>query len=355
MAETVNEKLQNDVIKHAIYTLRLSGGISNRIIALLNRVDDDLTTKILKRAPTSGEWTTKRLNALLEEIREINTSLYNATGDTLQQELIDLSQYEADFMAKRLSAALPIEMSITQPSAAVLRAAALSRPFQGRLLREWVSDLSEARFKQLRDAIRIGVVEGESIDQIVRRIRGTKALNYRDGILETGRRQAEALVRTAVNHTVSAARNELYSQNTDILKGEKWVSTLDGRTTPICQARDGIIYQIGKGPRPPAHIGCRSTMTPIVKSWKEIGINLNEAPPGTRASMSGQVPASLTFNNWLKDQPDSMQDEILGKTKGKLFRDGGLSVDRFVDNRGNTLTLAQLRIKESEAFARAGV
>jgi len=57
----------------------------------------------------------------------------------------------------------------------------------------------------------------------------------------------------------------------------------------------------------------------------------------------------------LKRQPASFQDEVLGKTKAKLFREGGLNVDQFVDRAGNELTLSQLAERKPDAFRKAGL
>ena len=104
-------------------------------------------------------------------------------------------------------------------------------------------------------------------------------------------------------------------------------------------------------------------MIPVTKSWKELGINLKEAPAGTRASMNGQVPATMTYNDWLKKQPVGFQDDILGKAKGQLYRKGGLPMDKFVDMKtGHEFTLKELRTKDIEgvkgykgAFTKAGL
>lgn len=123
----------------------------------------------------------------------------------------------------------------------------------------------------------------------------------------------------------------------------------------VCRARDGKVYPLDSGPRPPAHPNCRSSTVPVLKSWKEMGINLKEAPEGTRSSMNGQVPADLTYQEWLKNQSADFQDDVLGVTKGKLFRNGGLSLDRFVDRAGKELTLDQLMKREAEAWQKAGL
>ena len=190
--------------------------------------------------------------------------------------------------------------------------------------------------------------------QITKRVVGTKALQYKDGVTALNMRQAQALVSTAVAHTANEARQTFYGANDDLIKGVQWVSTLDARTTPICQSRDGTIYPVDSGPRPPAHFRCRSATTPVLKSWKELGINLEEAPSGTRASMDGQVPEAETYQTWLKKKPAAFQDEVLGPSRGKLFREG-MSLDRFVDQSGKEYTLKQLQSKDSAMFKRAGL
>jgi len=160
------------------------------------------------------------------------------------------------------------------------------------------------------------------------------------------------MVRTAINHTVTAAREIYYEQNDDIVKGVQWVSTLDGRTSAICRARDGEVYPQGKGPRPPAHIGCRSATVPVIKSLRELGLDVDDVPESTRASMNGQVSGSETYQTWLKKQPAAFQDDVLGKTKGQLFRKGGVTLDRFVDRNGVELNLDDLQKTEAAAFAK---
>lgn len=92
---------------------------------------------------------------------------------------------------------------------------------------------------------------------------------------------------------------------------------------------------------------CRSTTVPVLKSWKQLGINLKEAPAGTRASMNGQVPAKLNYLQWLKSQSVSTQNEALGVGRAKMFRSGKLTIDKFRARSGKgLLTLAQLRAKE---------
>ncbi len=354
---SVNEELQHAAIDHAIDLQRYSNSVIRRLVAILNRTDADLFARLsaaLESMPPDS-FTVERLDALLQSVRQINSQAFNAIRGELEGELRDLVAYEAGYQQQLFASALPVELSVSTVAVDQVYSAALARPFQGVLLREALAGLEANKARMVRDAIRIGYVEGETIQQIVTRIRGTKINNYADGLMETSRRDTAAMVRTAVSHTANFTRNEFYKANDDLIKGIKWISTLDGRTSAVCRARDGAVYPVDSGPRPPAHWNCRSSTAPVTKSWKELGIDLPEPKTGTRASMDGQVPADMTYQDWLRKQPASRQDDILGVTKGKLFRQGGLTLDRFVDRAGRELNLTELRKKNAEAFAKAGL
>jgi hypothetical protein len=87
--------------------------------------------------------------------------------------------------------------------------------------------------------------------------------------------------------------------------------------------------------------------TPVLRSWKELGIDLKEAPPGTRSSLGGQVPARVTYGEWLKGQPHHFQAQVLGRGRAELFRRGVVPASKFTDARLRPLTLRQLEALET--------
>lgn len=353
---TTNDRLRDLEIRHQVHIQRLASGVLKRLIPLLDKADAEIIAKLKARGATlEGTFTSVRLQKLLDSIREINRDAHVIVGRELRKELLAIASYEAGFQQRLIRGALPFAWDIVSPPIELLNAAVTARPFQGRLLKEWVSELSDAKARRLRDTIRLGVVQGENVDQIVRRVRGTRALNYTDGVMQIGRRGAEAMVRTAVSHTTGAAQEALYVANSDIIAREQWVSTLDTRTCKHCMALDGQTFDLGKGPKRPAHIGCRCVRVPVTKSWRDLGFDIDELPASTRASMNGQVSATETYETWLRKQPAGVQDEALGPTRGALFRRGGLPVDSFTNRAGDDLTLDQLRRMENDAFAKAGL
>lgn len=348
---TINERIVDAQIRHMIWLERFKTGEVYKIIALLNRSDDDLMaqitarlTKIEKRGMDTGPETTKRLQKMLDEIRDQRISLYSELSEEGRNSLNEFAIHEVDFQKSLIENAVSYaggSIAMERPSLSQLRAAVNARPFQGRLLKDWYSDLAESSSKRISDAVRIGITQGQTTDQIVRRIRGTRAAQFQDGILEISRREAAAVVRTAVAHVANYAAEDLYAANSDIVKGVQMVATLDGKTSAYCRAIDGKVYPIKKGPRPPFHFQCRTRGVPYLGATSIVG---------TRASITGQVPDNLTYQDWLKKQPVTVQNEILGPARAKLFRDGNMTLDRFVDPNGRQYSLEQLKKRDADIF-----
>jgi len=234
-----NDKIADLNATRAVETQFFGNGLTKRIISILNKTDIDITQQIqrLEDSPTR-----RRLRSILNEIRKINTATYNQALKSVNKELSDFADVEAMFQSEVYDDVFFGKVPITTPSS--LYAVAVAEPFRGRLLSEWFSSLSEAKSRAISDAVTLGFTEGQTLLQITERIRGTKSRNYKDGILDISRRNAEAVIRTAITHISSEATQQVALANSDILKGLEWFSVLDGRTSAICRARDGKIYPL---------------------------------------------------------------------------------------------------------------
>ena len=213
----VNDTIADATVGHQIGLQRYSNATVRKMLALLRRVDADIVARLAR--DDLSDASRKRQNALLADVRRIIDSAYaDATGQ-LNLDLEALADYEQEWQVDLLDDSLPIEFQTETVNPDQLYAAVHSRPFQGRLLREWYKDLPDQAYARLRDSIRIGFTEGQTNDEMIRAIRATRANGYRDGILAINRRHAEATVRTAVNHTANTARGELYKKNKSLIKG----------------------------------------------------------------------------------------------------------------------------------------
>ncbi|UTC27957.1 hypothetical protein [Stenotrophomonas phage A1432] len=377
MAKPANEEILDATVRHQIKLLRFSQGQANKAASLLAQSDDELVA-LLKTELT--DTSAARINALLKEVRRMRAAVAQEIQGQIQGDMNELAPTEAEWESSMIQGATPMVLSFNQVPATVLKAVAGS-PINGIPLEGWLGKMAANDVSRIEQQVRLGVLQGETIDQMVGRIRGTKAAGYKDGVLETTRREAEMIARTATNHVSTGARQATWDANADIIKGVRWVATLDGRTSPVCQSRDGEIYPLDKGPRPPAHPNCRSTVAPVLygeeivgdrptitdsrtrrqreidfraeakeaagDKWKSMSVpERNAAIKARREAWAdaniGQTPSSTNYQSWLKGQSKEFQDEVLGKGKAQLFRDG-LPLEKFVDEKGKPYSLAELK------------
>ena len=348
MPETVTEipkALFDATVQMQIRTGRYASKTVRDIIGLLNQADADILRKI---SATDAPFTKARLAALLREIRTVYKEIYSEAGTELKQQMLDFAGVRADQTAALIATQLPVNYNIIQATAEQLKAIVDVAPVtvgpeKKLLLEEIFTSLANGKEEAIRGAIRLGMAQGESTPELVRRIKGTKAAQYKDGLLEIHRRHAESIVRTVTNHVSNQAMQATYKNNAKVVKGWIFTATLDGRTSITCAALSGTVWPVGKGPLPPRHVRCRSISVPEIATFRELGFDIDELPPGMRASKDGLVRSDISFQDWLKGQDKTTQVDILGKTRAELFRSGKVTIDRFADDMGRVLTLDQLK------------
>ena len=357
MPPSVNDLLLNESISHQVDLRRYENGIVQRMVAVLNRSDArlfaELTTALQQLDPAS--FTMDRLESLLYSVRSINAQAYAKLSIELDTELRKFVAYEVAYQNSTLIAFLPVQVHVATVTAESVYTAALARPFQGGLLKNFLADLEASKAKKIRQAVAQGFVENKTTDQIVKELRGTRAKGYADGLLDVTRRDAQAVVRTALGHMAGFVQDRTTAANTDIIKAVVWHSTLDNRTSDICIIRDLLEYTpethqpIGHsipwlGGPGRAHWGCRSAQTYVMKSNEELGIPGPEIVMGNgeRASMDGTVPSGTTYAEWLGKQSAARQDEVIGSVRGAMLRRGEFTVSEFFNDKGKLLTLEQL-------------
>jgi SPP1 gp7 family putative phage head morphogenesis protein len=390
----INQEFFDALVRHQIGLLRVSGSIRNRILGILDKTEADIKDRILGRLatmdPTETTRNLERANVLAGLIKTARANAWAQVTAALVEEMTNVAKTEPDFTAQAIRAVAPVQLDLALPAASTLKALVTSLPFEGHVLRDWAKKIARDDVKRIEAAIKIGMVQGESAQSIAARVVGTAKLAGTDGATEITRTQATGLVRTAVNHFANQARQEFANANSDIFTSEQFVATLDARTTPVCRANDGKTFPTGEGPIPPLHFNCRSLRVPVIdgaalgsrparphterqlvsefgdENDLDVGATRDSIPHGFKSKfdkfaskrireMTGQVPAATTYQEWLARQTTGFQNDVLGVTRGKLFRDGGLKLDRFINRRGDELTLHELARRETAAFVKAGL
>jgi len=391
---TTNELFLTALLVHQIGLMRLSGSIRNEVIRIIDDTEPALEEAIQrvlsKSRGLSSPADVRRLRNLMAEVRTIRLDAMAASSQVWSRRLTELALAEPRHVDGALKTVSLTQLTTTLPTSANLRSIVRVGSLEGRTLGQWASQLVGADLRRIEAQIRIGLVQGEDVAAITRRVVGTSAMQSRDGVLGTTRREVGSITRTVVNAVANAAKRLFYVGNSDLFSSELYVATLDSRTTPICRALDGKTFPVGEGPIPPLHHQCRSLRVAVLdggaigsrpaKSSTEAMLlreftatnklpsakTRDALPRGTKGQfdlfkrqrvreLTGTVPARVDYQTWLTSQSAEFQDDVLGKARGRLFRTGKLRLDRFVNRSGDEIPLSRLARTERRAFIAAGL
>ncbi len=136
MMQTVNERLRDESIAHAVWISRYSTGVAARMVKILNDSDAELTARLLVALDSldPGSFTVTRPESLLASVREVNRAAINSMFTSLSGELNELAIYEAGYQLSLFDSLLPDFVADVHPlvgiSSDALYAAAMARPFR---------------------------------------------------------------------------------------------------------------------------------------------------------------------------------------------------------------------------------
>lgn len=335
-------QLSQMIISHQIWLQRLGTQTASLSIPFVNKMRAEVRDAVLKFGDDAR--TVKKLNKMLASLDGV---LGDVTGDwksTIEKSLREIADYENKWFIHTLEANTKPKTFITGPTAEELWSRikfaplALSNAPIG--VMDLMSGWAQAERNRLVRGVQTGFVQGQTTRQIV------SAVVAPGGLADISERNVMTVVRTAVSHVSNTARDSVYDSNSDIVSKYQWVSTLDSRTSTVCKSRDGQKYDVGRGPMPPAHPNCRSTTIPVIEDDFLDFLDEGAKRAARGADGGTQVSADTTYYEFLKQQPAWFQDEALGPTRGKIFRNSGISPEEFrvisVDGFGNPLTLKQM-------------
>lgn len=128
---------------------------------------------------------------------------------------------------------------------------------------------------QIRRAIGQGVINGEGIPDVMRRVRDAMGVvtDRRRGaagsVTRAGYRanfnRVQTLTRTVINDLSNRGAVSAYRANRDVLQGYEILVAHDERTCDICRPLDGKRFGMKSNFRPPFHPNCRCSVIPWLK------------------------------------------------------------------------------------------
>ena len=344
-------------LKRQVVLERLKSGQVKEFTKEIKKVEKLLRQTLLLLDDEVSGFSSTKVNKLLRDLQHDQTALFQAGVTNLTKNLADISALYAVHEVNDLTNTVDLRgTKLNAFTKKELFSKVIKQPLttDGNLLQPWLKDFTTREVKRTSGVVRAGWAQGKTNQQLVQELAGTKARRYKDGVLDITRRNAETVVRTAIQHVSSAAQHAVWEDNQDVVKEYRFVATLDGDTSRECRALDGQVFPFGRGPVPPIHPRCRSRTVGVLQDKFSF---LSEGR--TRSAEGGPVSTKTNYYDWLKRQSKEVQEEVLGPTRTKLFRDGGMSAERFrklqFDKNFEPLTLDEMRKLEPKAFEKAGL
>lgn len=322
---------------------RLDADTRARVAPIIESLQRELVSMV-----AAGPINKRRVASLLKEAQAAIDAAYSEAHAVTAVTTDALPAVAASAAIRSLDLGLPPGIDATSPDTLPLAARTL---IEGAALGDWFARQGDDTAWRFVQAVRQGFINGETNQQIIARIAGRAGF---PGVMQISQRNAAALVQTAVSSVANAARMATFEANRDLVVRYRWLTALDGHVCPRCAARADRTWRasdkaaIGHGIAwavPPIHFNDRCVIVPETKTWRELGVDIPEPPPGMRASRNGPVPATTTFAEWLKRQPASVADDALGAGRADMWRSGRITLQDLVNGQGRPLTLVQLQKK----------
>lgn len=329
----INDEILDLLIKRDLVLQRVGNGLSKEVA-------DGYIQMTNEALDTISKYDISLIN-MNKVIRELD---FNYDYSQIQQGLTDTANIEASFIPNGINALVGVDIVNKKLSETlvnkIIKNSYLS---DGNTIKEGFEKLDTKVQEIFQNQIRLGVLNGSTTQEIIS--------NLKPYINNLTNNQIDSLTKTALSTVVNNTRMETYKENESIFSGYQHHSVIDNRTTFICAERDTKRWTLDLKPighklpfkQIPIHWKCRSIMLPITKSYKELGLNIDEIPVGTRSSMNGQIPADVSFTKWFDKQSADFKENYLGKGRYQLYKDEKITLSDLVSQQGKTLTLEQLR------------
>ena len=365
----ISDKIFSSTIKNQVSLDRYSYGLARQIQRLLTEAQQEIVAAIAKNDPTMPsmtKWKAKRLSDLNDQISQIIDSKFKDIKKVSKAELAGLAKIQSEKIVEGFNKSIGVDIFGVTLTPEGMKSIVENSMINGRVIGDWwdkqkddVKSKLQAQMTAGTNAIQIGLVKGESVGELISRIRGTR---LSPGIMSITKREATALARTSVMQVANNVRLETYKENADVLEGIEIIVTLDKATCMRCAVYDGKRFDMEGNPidhslpypELPLHFNCRCTTAPFTKSYSELigsksplkkslirDMDAN-IPDGERSAMNGPISGGATYDDWLRSQSVQTQKSILGKGKYELWSENKLGTVDLVDNSGRPLTLKEL-------------
>jgi hypothetical protein len=328
-------ELQDAILRHSLELMRLSAGEQAKAEGILRELERELKLLLMSRELSAAS--KAEIRALIAEAEAVINPAYAQAATSLDTHALAL------IVAERTVEVIEdvIPANVLMPSQEVLASLTKDVLIDGAPSSAWWEKQGEDTAFRFAAQVRQGVINGETNERIVARIVGRGASRAFSPSL------AATLVPWSIQSVMSAAndaRLATYRKNSRLIAGVRWLATLDGHVCPRCAALDGQSWDLDGAKltgtkvefqAPPIHWNDRCVLSPIPKSFRDIGLNIDEpTDEGTRASSLGPVAGGTTFAEFFGRLSAAQQDKQFGPARAAMFRAGKITIKDLVSGTG---------------------
>lgn len=302
-----------------------------------------LSESLQEVATLNSEEDYRRFERLLDAVVQARRQAWANAYESFRAELTNFVLSELDRLRKIVFRASPVKINFKLVNPDLVRTLPGRSLLTGRTATQWFEDTAQADIKRISSEIQRSVVSRRSLQQLFRNLFGTQKAKQQDGLVQKTYIQIQNMTRHVVRGLGAEVKRIWVAHNKFLFTVERYTTLLDGGTTAVCRAKSNELYKIGDGDQPPLHFGCRSMRIPSFNG-RFLATLTPKYGVGTEDVMElvGPVFEPVGYAAWLKAQSPEFQNEILGKRKASLFREGELELSSFVQPNGRELTLAEL-------------
>ena len=290
---TTQEQLQLvqlvEAVRHRFRLDKFEEAALKRLLVALDQANAEILAQIEAKAATLPEWREERSLALLDEYSDLQLALKSQLGQSVA-EITGIAGAESYLVHNDVLSfsGLVKDFNNVSLTASQLQQLVQEMPVGGRLLSEWLDTAFAADKEFIRQEITAGMLQGEGYPGLVRRLLQSWDMTRED---------ATMIARSYVQAVNVQAAQDVAEANAGIFRGWKWQSAAEngayytksgkGRGRGICLLCLSLdsadkIYPLDGGPEIPAHPMCRCLRQYITKSWRELGIPVDEIEKASR-------------------------------------------------------------------------
>lgn len=306
-----NKRLFDIATRQAVYVEGVKVWQAQQFDLFLRELSEELR-KMLGRIKykTLDSLTKTQLNAFMIELRRTQTRMYSIYLEKVLEQLEAFMK--ADLLVTKRIFASPYEVVSEEEADELIRSAedeetfaflygtaaitgsngllwrSISNtivPANGLYMGSFLKGFSTSAQAAVQNAIGKAYANGGSVDELketllARTVQGTGGIVQRIG------KQANAVLATSMQHISQMVSASIAS---GLFGFYEWWSVIDSSTTDICRSRNKQRYKFGEGPLPPAHILCRSHISPV---------------------KGGESPPNERFADWQARQPEAFRKDV---------------------------------------------